>query len=283
MDIRIRKNILPKTVSDFAATLFLLGAIPVTFWFEVWIVLPTIHMPGSFFYIFHTVAALYLMANIVANFMAVTMCDTSIKHEILSPPPGLTSNGTQSWHLCAVCETIAPPRSWHCEVCKTCILKRDHHCIFTSCCIGHKNHRYFIVMIALLFVATSYASIYNSIFIWIIKADDFRNWETGLKIMFPLFIFMIETSSNNLYLVVYLISVVGSFFTGVLLVYHLNLVLKGAVVHERNSVRYDYGKMANLRLVLGTNWKWTWLSPYIKSPLPHNGIDWEPQETEKTR
>jgi palmitoyltransferase len=268
MAIRLREKIWPKQLSDLAATLFLLSAIPVTFWFEVWVVLPAIHAPGSFFCLFHTVAALYLMFNIVSNFMAIFLCDTSIKHEILKPPPGAHPPNSPEWHLCSQCEAIVPPRAWHCDVCNTCILKRDHHCVFVSTCIGFKNHRFFIVMLTMLFMATFYASIYNSVFIWSVRADDFCNWQTLAKIMFPLFIFFVERSMNNLYLVIYLVNLVGSLFLGALLAYHMNLVLKGAVVHERKSVRYNQGtKMENLRLVLGENWKLCWLSPFVKSKV----------------
>ncbi|XP_035777075.1 probable palmitoyltransferase ZDHHC24 [Anopheles albimanus] len=277
--MKIRKRFLPRTLQDAVATFFMAGIIPITFWFEVYVVMPGIHGEDSWLNWVHFVPAVWLLFNVTAHMLATMLCDTSCSTEVIQVPTNVGANGSglgsKSWHLCATCEFIAPPRSWHCTSCRTCILKRDHHCVFTGCCIGHRNHRYFIMFVLYLFVSTLYSSILNNYFIWFVRGDEFRNWTSLVKIIFPLAMLMIDISTKQYYLVIYLINMVGVMFTGVLLIYHGRLVLSGAVVHERKAPEYDLGRWENMRMVLGNRWYLTWLSPFIRSDLPHNGINWE--------
>ncbi|XP_058058888.1 probable palmitoyltransferase ZDHHC24 [Anopheles bellator] len=281
--MKLRKRFLPRTLQDVVATTFMAAIIPITFWFEVYVVIPEIHGEGSWMNWAHFVPAVALLFNVTAHMLATMLCDTSCATELIPVPTGATSNtgsgagglGSKSWHLCATCEFIAPPRSWHCTVCRACILKRDHHCVFTGCCIGHRNHRYFILFVLYLFVSTAYASVLNNYFIWFVRGDEFRNWTSLAKLVFPLAMLVIDTSTKQYYLVIYLINMVGVLFTGVLMIYHGRLILSGAVVHERKAPEYDLGRWANLRMVLGARWYLAWLSPFVRSDLPHNGVNWE--------
>ncbi|KAK9306708.1 hypothetical protein QLX08_002627 [Tetragonisca angustula] len=54
------------------------------------------------------------MLNIVGNFTYIVFCDTSTRRDIMSISAANTKDG---WRLCASCETLAPPRSWHCSTC----------------------------------------------------------------------------------------------------------------------------------------------------------------------
>lgn len=127
--MRLRKNFLPRTMGDISATIFLFVAIPVTYCFELWVVIPEFNAPNSITYWCHFVMATFLMFNILSNMMAVMVCNTSIVGERIQAP---AKPNPKLWKLCAVCETVVPPRSWHCNTCKVCILKRDHHCFFTG-------------------------------------------------------------------------------------------------------------------------------------------------------
>ncbi|XP_055640393.1 probable palmitoyltransferase ZDHHC24 [Toxorhynchites rutilus septentrionalis] len=284
--MKIRRRFLPRTIQDAVATAFMAAIIPITFWFEVYVVIPDIHGADSIYNWIHLMPALFLLFNISANMLATVMCDTSCQNEIVQAPANvvISAGGSSiSWRLCSTCEAVAPPRSWHCNTCGVCVLKRDHHCVFTGCCIGHKNHRYFIVFLLYLFIATTYASILNNYFMWFVRGEEFRNWTSLLKIVFPLAMLVIDTSTKQYYLVIYLINMVGMCFTGVLLVYHGKLILSGRVVHERNCRDYDLGPMENLRMVLGKRWHLTWLSPFILSELPHNGINWDSIQQEASK
>ncbi|XP_029708448.2 probable palmitoyltransferase ZDHHC24 [Aedes albopictus] len=284
--MQIRKRFLPRSIQDGVATAFMAAIIPITFWFEVYVVIPGVHGADSVFNWIHLGPALFLLYNISANMLATIMCDTSCRTEIINVPTNVavaSGLGSGSWHLCSTCEAVAPPRSWHCNTCGTCVLKRDHHCVFTGCCIGHRNHRYFIMFVLHLFVATLYASVLNNYFIWFVRGEEFRNWTSLVKIVFPLAMLVIDTSTKQYYLVIYLINMVGMMFTGVLLIYHGRLILNGRVVHERNSQEYDLGWKENLRMVLGKRWRLVWLSPFLKSKLPHNGVNWDEVQREAAK
>ncbi|KAF4520427.1 hypothetical protein B566_EDAN003998 [Ephemera danica] len=115
MEIKLRSRIIPRNIADLGAFTFLTAIIPITYWFEIFIVLPAIHPAWSFWYTFHTVCGTFLMVGITSNFVAAVLVDTSITGRILST--GVTD--TEGWHLCSTCEALVPPRAWHCNDCKT--------------------------------------------------------------------------------------------------------------------------------------------------------------------
>lgn len=127
--MRIRRDFLPRSIGDIATTLFLTIVVPITYWFELWIVMPEFMSTNSFFYYFNFLFGTFLMFNIGSNMIAIMLCNTSIVGKQFDQP---SESSRKFWKYCSVCETITPPRSWHCEICRVCILKRDHHCMFTG-------------------------------------------------------------------------------------------------------------------------------------------------------
>lgn len=273
--MKFRRNIIPTNLTDFGSMLFLFAAVPITFVFEITIVLPQLYVAGTFLYYFHIVAATFIFCNVLSNTVCVIVCDTSIRGEMLNVPDTLSPMETKLWRLCAVCETLVPPRSWHCNVCNICVLKRDHHCAFTGCCVGHTNQRYFLMLLLYVFVGSLYASLYNNYFIWWLNADVFWNSSTILKLVFPLLMFAWDANTGQYYLIVYLINMIGAMFSGFLLFYHMRNVLSGAVSYEQCVTPYNLGRRRNIEMVFGRKWYLTWISPFYKSELPHDGIHWE--------
>ncbi|XP_060519800.1 probable palmitoyltransferase ZDHHC24 isoform X2 [Cylas formicarius] len=275
--MQIRTRIYPKNFGDACVTVFMFTIIPLIYYFELWVVLPKFYSTWSLLYAFHFCMGNFILLNVCSNLMAVILCDTSLKNKIIP------SDGGRKWKFCSVCETVTPPRSWHCNTCNTCILKRDHHCMFTSCCIGHYNHRYFMVFVSYIFLATVYATYYNLYFIqdYIVVVS----WLSVLKIVFPLATLFLEFTEIQLYVFFILVVMLGGFFTGTLLFYHLNLILKGRVTPERKEKMspYDKGKIENFKIVFGERWYLVWLSPLIKSELPCDGINWETKGSVKGR
>lgn len=265
----IRRNIWPRTITDSLVTLFTLVIIPLVYYFELFIVLPKYYTKWRGFYLFHFFTGSFILFNIASNYVAILICNTSIKGRILPTTLGPNTR------YCAVCECIAPPRSWHCNVCNTCILARDHHCMFTSCCIGHHNLRYFMVFVFYIFIATLYASYYNIQFVW--DFIEFGSLESIIKLIFPLATLFVDYSLNQMFLFLVLIVLIGCFFTGILLYYHMDQILKGMVTHERNKKlsQYDLGKKANLINAFGEKWYLILLSPFFKSQLPRDGVNWD--------
>lgn len=143
-----------------------------------------------------------------------------------------------------------------------------------GCCIGHYNQRYFMYLLLYLCIGSTYTTLINSYYVWVFHADEFRNAVTLLKIVFPLAMLMYETTVMQCYLLMYLLNVVGSAFSGFLLGYHIRNIWRGCLTHE--SVRqFDLGPMQNVRMVFGERWYITWLSPLVESKLPFDGLDWQ--------
>ncbi|KAI9577378.1 probable palmitoyltransferase ZDHHC24 [Glossina fuscipes] len=270
----LRKNLLPRTLADTCCVLFIFTFIPLTFIFEMCIVLPAFHETGSYMFILTWLLGTFLLFNIVGNFMFCVLEDTSIKTIMLTPPTEVELR--RYWRLCSKCEILTPPRSWHCESCDTCILKRDHHCVFTGCCVGHRNQRYFLMFIVHIILGTFYALCYNSAYFWWLHKETFLDLRTAVKMICPLMTFLAEFSWTNIYLVIYEINVIALIYTGVLLFFHGSNILKGAVsYHERQTAKYDMGWRKNLIMVMGNRWHLVWLSPFLDSQLPHDGVHWE--------
>lgn len=261
--IKFRDKYIPKTWYDRFVCLFILIIIPTVFWFEIFIVLTQFYNETSIWRYIHFYAGLFILANIYMNYFATIVIDTSIAGVILKPQ--------ENWHLCSVCESLVPPRSYHCDTCDTCVLRRDHHCVFSGCCIGLKNYRYFFYFMLYMFVATVYSSYFNIFFIF--KIIIFDSWLSYVNIVFPLAMLLVNFNVEQLYLFLTLIVFIGMIFTGALLCFHCNLFLKGQVTYEgkHNINKYDLGYIENIKQVFGIHWRDTWISPFVISPLPTDG------------
>lgn len=299
--MKFRSRPFPRTINDWATTLFLALAIPITYWFELWIILPELFSTDSIFYYLNFILGTFVMFGIMSNMAAMMLCNTSIVGRKITRPP---KGNAALWKFCAACESLSPPRARHCTTCRVCILKRDHHCMFTGnwminsfhyliidtngvheltlplygissgCCIGHYNQRYFIHLLFYLCIGATYSSILNSYFLWFLHSDEFRNGVTLIKIVFPLAMLMYDTSIIQGYLLMYLLNIVGAAFGGFLLYYHMRNILRGCLTHE--TIRqFDVGPIENIRIVFGERWYLTWISPFVESKLPFDGIDWQ--------
>ncbi|KAH8269645.1 hypothetical protein KR018_011376, partial [Drosophila ironensis] len=279
--MRIRSNPLPRRLVDVACFLLIGIFLPVVFMFEIVVVLPNFHDPGSFFHSLHFAMAMFLVFNIKSNMIACMMIDTSVDGESVEPPADHLN-----WRECEVCQRLAPPRSWHCKACGVCILKRDHHCIYTGCCIGHRNHRFFMGFIFYLFVGSVYALAYNSIYLWYFNGHIYRNWMTLFKIVNPILLLLTGHFWDNMYLLFYGLNILALCYGSLLMLYHAPIVLRGGVSADRSEEskrRYDRGVYENLRSVFGNRMHIAWLSPLIRSDLPDDGYHWKPSEESKDK
>jgi hypothetical protein len=86
MEIRLRNRVFPRRLSNLVAFWFLFLVIPIIYWFEIFVVLPTIHDPWSFGYLFHSIAGTFLMINITSNLLAAVVVDPSIQGRFLEAP-----------------------------------------------------------------------------------------------------------------------------------------------------------------------------------------------------
>ncbi|KAM3964885.1 putative palmitoyltransferase ZDHHC24 [Aphomia sociella] len=260
------KRILEHTI--YLVIVFVL--IPGFLFFEICIVLPAVVEERTLAHLIHLIFAAFLLLNIIGNMIYGMFTDTTIKGRYLN------SCNKSNWTVCSVCECMRPPRAWHCNTCDICILKRDHHCTFFACCVGYYNHRYFMFFTLYIFISMMYTLYYNVKFL-----AQFITWNHGLvivKFIFPLASFMIDFGKESLYVFLVVINVIIGVFSGFLFFYHLNNLLKGKIVPETKNCSkeslYDRGWKANLIEVFGSRWYFTWISPFIQSPLPGNGVEW---------
>ena len=86
----------------------------------------------------------------------------------------------------------------------------------------------------------------------------------------------IDTSLTQLYMFFYSVCLIGCLFTGILLYQQSYLLFHNQTSFDRNkkSSNYDNDKMRNVQDSLGVRWYLTFFSPFVKSPLPHNGTMW---------
>ena len=277
--MKLRRNFLPKNVADWGGFLFLLLVVPVFYWFEMFIVVPDCYTSSSVWYWIHFVTGSFLMINIVSNFLAVMFIDTSIFSADVS------KEETENWNFCHTCQLPVPPRCWHCDACNVCILKRDHHCTFSGCCVGYANHRFFFMFLTYFFIASVYALYFN--LFYILTRITF---ELGviLQIFFPVMLMLlgVRKALNHVYMILLVLNVVGVLISGLLLRFHLHLVLRGSVSYEKNRyiTKYDCGVRRNIYNIFGNRWYLTWISPFIDSPLNINGVHWDVEtNTRKTK
>lgn len=251
--------------------------VPGFVYFELCVVLPTVVEIGTVPYIIHYVCAAFLLFNIVGNLIYGMFTDTSIRGKIVE------SEFKENWTVCTVCECLRPPRAWHCDTCDTCILKRDHHCTFFACCVGYYNHRYFMFFTLYTFISMVYAFSYNVIFLC-----NCTRWNHGLilaKFAFPLVSFVIDFGEETLYVFLIEINFIIGAFTGALFIFHFNNILNGRITPEKKDsnkvVSYDNGTKQNVIEVFGYKWYLSWISPFINSPLPGNGVEWNVEDKHK--
>lgn len=289
---QMRRVFWPRSITDIGSTGFFSIAIPCVFYFELFTVLPAVVGAHTLAHYLHAIIGTFILQNIVTNQLALMLVDPSIRGRQLNapppPPPPSADDGDdddrlqESWHLCAVCEALVPPRTWHCTTCGICVLKRDHHCAFSGCCVGHHNQRYFCWLLAYTCVGTAYASWFNVQFVFGVHAALFWNPLTAVKMMFPFAVVLVDTTWEQTWLMAFMVCTLGAAFTGFLCGYHGQNVWLGNVVHDRNESaaggrrrRWDLGGWTNVEMVLGRRWRWTWVSAFVRSDLPTEGVHWE--------
>ncbi|XP_073941910.1 probable palmitoyltransferase ZDHHC24 [Choristoneura fumiferana] len=270
----IKNRTLKRVLEHLFYIILLFVLIPGFLYFELCIVLPVV-VENKSTQVIHMCVAFFLLLNIMGNMVYGMLTDSSIKGKQLS----YVNNA--DWTLCSVCECFRPPRAWHCDICNICILKRDHHCTYLTSCVGYFNYRYFLLFTLDIFISMMYAFYYNVLFI-----AKFISWNHGLailKFIFPLASFVVDFGNESLYILMFVINILVGFFSGFLVYYHLNNVLRGQTTPERKqrTKEYNRGLKRNIVEVFGTRWYLTWVLPFINSPLPGNGVQWHIEDKVK--
>ncbi|EDW84955.2 uncharacterized protein Dwil_GK18990 [Drosophila willistoni] len=253
----------------------LMGITLFFFIYEVWFILPILCDTRSWSYTFNCMLCIYTLHNIIGNFLMCWLTDNSMKslpNYRQHPPP----TEARFWHLCTQCQMMVPPRSWHCQSCRRCTLKRDHHCTFTANCIGHNNHRYFICMLFHLSVGCGICLVFNTIESYYAKSLFFAD----SLILFSIWgLIRQEIVDEHFWHIVSSCIIKLNFFLTVLaiaqLVYQLIMLSRNSTCHRFKDCIYDQGFKKNVELIMGRRKFWVLLSPFMDSPLPHDGTQWQ--------
>lgn len=174
---------------------------------------------------------------------------------------------------CNICQCTVPPRSWHCDVCDVCILTRDHHCVFSTTCVGHYNRRYFLWFLLYLSVASFYEIALIGFYAYGHVSIQFSD----LIVLVPIYNIVtgFHLTVGQIVVVLLAFNLVAIIMSMLLFIYHFDKVCKGLVCHEKHDNNYNFGFTQNLKTVFGEKWYITWISPFVKSKLPRNGLDWQ--------
>lgn len=258
-----------RTPSDFVSFIFMVLAIHWTVLYEFLVILPYIERTHDSHYGMHAVFGFCLYLNVIGALYKAASTNSTSGSVVL---PSILKPG---WRFCSICESNSPPRSHHCHICDRCILKRDHHCMFTGSCVGHKNHRYFMQLMLFTGVGATYCCYLNMDYTFEVLGG------LGIKTVFGMFMPLLAWAFGVIpgySLMVALISslcLVGSLMLAVFFFYHFTNICNGQTMHERshNIHIYDLGWRENVIEVFGVNWKYAWISPFLDSPLPSEGIE----------
>ncbi|CAH1790205.1 unnamed protein product [Owenia fusiformis] len=264
------KHIFPKSRSGIVASAFLVGILPTIYFYELLVVLPTVHpgLSSTWAYV-HIFCGTALFINCVGSIWKMMTVEITCRGHML---PSVLKPG---WRFCYVCEHNAPPRSMHCSECDTCVLTRDHHCLFTDSCVGHSNKRYYMNFLITLCIGAIYCNIMNFDYTWhIIGGISFKSVFTMLL---PMLTWLLGYAESFTFSVAFMsaLCVVGCALLLVLCTYHLMLILNGQTVYEKakNIRDFDLGWKKNIIEVFGDHWYIAWISPFIPSTLPSIGIE----------
>lgn len=288
--------------SEWAAFAFFVSMIAITFVFELGVGL-MLAFPGVTFVelLLHWIFGLFLLHNVAGSLWKLICIDSSIRGVVL---PNMTFSSTNrssapASRYCGVCECVAPPRSYHCSQCRVCVLKRTHHCLFARRCVGYKNFRYFYTLLIHVCIGCLYSSCINMHIVWPMLGgftcrNFFGNYEFFNEIVcenlltnhngyknsahtFPFMFWMFGALSTGSMLICMLsvVHLCGFAFTLGLLAYHGTLMIRNQTVFERSRGVYHYdlfNTIGNIRESLGDRWYIVWLSPFVSSRLPRNGL-----------
>ncbi|KAM3824843.1 putative palmitoyltransferase ZDHHC24 [Vipera latastei] len=237
---------------------------------EVLLVLLRFLPPGEPLPVWPIASLLFLLANALENARRFIMASPSTRGVMLA-------GEGQGWDYCYSCQTHVPPRCSHCFTCNVCVLRRDHHCLLLGQCVGYQNYRYFLCLLLYGSVALLYGSLVNVSVVWMLLEEGLAH--TILVLMLPWLMVLMGQVNFVTFAYAFMTDVclVGFLFCLSFLLFHSLLALRGQTTKEwfDGNRQYHLGWRNNLRQVLGDRWLLAFLTPFVDSPLPGDGITFQ--------
>ncbi|XP_016952220.1 uncharacterized protein LOC108026038 [Drosophila biarmipes] len=256
------------------ATIFVVAGISFFFSVQMFYIAPRVYKDMA--YELYWLLAIFIMQNILGNWWACYRTSSSVESlpkDSQKPVP----EEEHLWRFCESCKKLMPPRSWHCALCKCCILRRDHHCIFTATCIGHNNQRYFFWFAFYLTFGLVVSFVTFCLYL--------RTTGCNLFVLPDLYSNMIleflcthrnTTSGGSVFqTITYVLNVFALVIPGFMLAYQVQILWLNSSYYQVFDRVYDLGFLENCKLIMGQRGLWTFLTPWLKSPLPHDGTQWQ--------
>ncbi|KAG1649690.1 putative palmitoyltransferase ZDHHC24 [Nymphon striatum] len=259
---------IPQNKRDQAYFFCMMFGIPFAVIWEAYVILPNYYNEICTMVILHAVASLFIVFNIFGNMLTLRKTAAHCKQYNL---PYVLKPG---WRFCYPCSINTPQRSYHCTICNECILKRDHHCAFAGCCVGYQNHRYYFFAVIYTLIGAIYGVYYQWEYV-ITNIGGLSLWSLPCFIA-PHFAWVIGWIPAYSVFVIFLhdIGMVLLFSTAYLFINQVISISRGQTLYEKKHSVEDYNISfsKNWKEVLGDKWHLTWISAFIRSKLPGNGI-----------
>ncbi|VDK51491.1 unnamed protein product [Anisakis simplex] len=251
------KKMLPSETQDLIAMFILFIMLPLGFVFEIFVILPRCYDIFSESWIWRVCILSYLGINAFTNIYKMIVVGPNGR---CSELPALIKPG---YHYCHNCQLNEPPRSHHCPTCDKCALRRDHHCSFAAVCVGHFNQRW------------------NWSFMWSALGGFtvMQLWQ--LVVPHIALLARVITFSQFLCVMVFVFALTVSLFLTYLIGAQLFCLYRGQtrVEYLMDVHAYQLGFMENVRQALGRHWPLIFLTAFISSPLPSDGLSFMTRET----
>lgn len=262
-------KMIPRQTQDIIATAVFLFALPIGFLINIFMIMPYWYPAFSEAWVIRVSCFLVLAFNVYVNWYKMLTVGPNGLNPAL---PNVVKSG---FRFCHSCHANAPPRAYHCPVCNKCCFRRDHHCSFGAVCVGHFNQRYFVAAVVNLLTLCISLFSYTWDYAWS-RIDGGFSLSRSWQIFLPHIALMARIISLSQF---FIIVFCASSFTVLLFVAYLVSAQLFCIFNGQTRMEYllevhayQLGFLDNLRQCLGSRWPLIFISPFIQSHLPSDGM-----------